>query len=63
MTKKAKQLKITLVKSGIGRPEKQKNTLIGLGLTKVNRTVIREDTPSIRGMANKVSHMVTVEAI
>ncbi len=63
MTKNTKQLKITLVKSGIGRPERQKNTLIGLGLTKVNRTVIRDDTPSNRGMVNKVSHLVLVEAI
>lgn len=63
MTKNAKQLKITLVKSGIGRPERQKNTLVGLGLTKVNRTVIRDDTPSNRGMVNKVSHLVLVEAI
>lgn len=63
MTKKAKQLKITLVKSGIGRPERQKNTLVGLGLTKVNRTVVRDDTPSNRGMVNKVSHLVLVEAI
>lgn len=63
MAGKAKQLKITLVKSGIGRPDRQKKTLIGLGLTKVNRTVVRDDTPSNRGMANKVSHLVTVEAI
>lgn len=63
MTKNGKQLKITLVKSGIGRPERQKNTLVGLGLTKVNRTVIRDDTPSNRGMVNKVSHLVLVEAI
>ena len=58
-----KKMKITLVKSGIGRPEKQKNTLIGLGLTKLHRTVEREDTPCIRGMVNKVSHLVLVEAI
>ncbi|MEK7851178.1 MAG: 50S ribosomal protein L30 [Deltaproteobacteria bacterium] len=63
MAEKAKQLKITLVKSGIGRPDRQKKTLIGLGLTKVNRTVVRDDTPSNRGMVNKVSHLVTVEAI
>lgn len=63
MAKKAKQLKITLIKSGIGRPDRQKKTLIGLGLTKVNRTVLRDDTPSNRGMVNKVSHLVTVEAI
>lgn len=63
MPEKAKQLKITLIKSGIGRPDRQKKTLIGLGLTKVNRTVVRDDTPSNRGMVNKVSHLVTVEAI
>lgn len=63
MAGKAKQLRITLIKSGIGRPDRQKKTLIGLGLTKVNRTVVRDDTPSNRGMANKVSHLVTVEAI
>ncbi len=63
MAKTTKQLKITLIKSGIGRPERQKNTLIGLGLTKVNRTVVREDTPSNRGMVNKISHLVTVESV
>ncbi len=63
MAEKLKQLKITLIRSGIGRPDRQKKTLIGLGLTKVNRTVLRDDTPSNRGMVNKVSHLVTVEAI
>jgi large subunit ribosomal protein L30 len=57
----SKQLKITLVKSGIARPGKHKVVLIGLGLKKLNRSVIREDTPQIRGMINKVSHLVKVE--
>jgi len=54
-------LKITLVKSMIGKPEKHRNVLRGMGLTKLNRTVKLIDTPSIRGMINKVSHMVKVE--
>ncbi len=56
-----KKLKITLVKSAIARPGKHKLVLTGLGLRKLNHSVIREDTPQIRGMINKVSHMVTVE--
>lgn len=63
MAKKAKKIKVTLIKSGIGRPERQKQTLVGLGLTKLNRAVERNDTPSVRGMVNKVSHLVTVEEI
>ena len=54
-------LKITLVKSMIGRPEKHRKVLRGMGLTKINRTVELEDTPSIRGMVNVVSHLVKVE--
>lgn len=57
----AKKIKITLVKSGIARPGKHKAILIGLGLKKLNKTVIRLDTPEIRGMVNKVSHLVQVE--
>ena len=57
----AKKIKITLVKSGIARPGKHKAILIGLGLKKLNKTVIRQDTPEIRGMVNKVSHLVRVE--
>lgn len=64
MTKsEAKQLKITLVKSGIARPGKHKVVLIGLGLRKLNHSVVRQDTPEIRGMINKVSHLIQVEAI
>ena len=54
-------LKVTLKKSMIGRPEKQRQVLRGMGLTKLNRTVELKDTPAIRGMVNAVSHMVDVE--
>lgn len=53
-----KQLKITLVKSYIGRPEAQRKVLRGMGLGKVNRTVLLNDTPEIRGMIRKVGHLV-----
>ena len=54
-------LKITLVKSMIGRPPKHRSVLRGMGLTKMNKTVELEDTPSIRGMINAVSHLVKAE--
>ena len=54
-------INVTLVKSMIGRPEKQKKILRGMGLTKLNRTVALVDTPSTRGMINKVSHLVKAE--
>jgi len=57
----ADKLKITLVKSMIGRPEKHRRVLRGMGFRKMNRTVQLEDTPSIRGMINAVSHLVKVE--
>ena len=56
-----KKVKITLVKSGIARPGKHKAVLIGLGLRKLNHAVVRLDTPELRGMINKVSHLVQVE--
>jgi len=56
-----KKLKITLVKSYIGRPQKQRQILRGMGLEKLNRTVLLKDTPEIRGMINKVSHLVSME--
>ncbi len=55
------KIKITLVKSMNGRPEKHRKVLRGMGLTKMNKTVELEDTPSIRGMVNKVTHLVKVE--
>lgn len=57
----AKKIKITLIKSGIARPGKHKAVLIGLGLKKLNHSVVRVDTPQIRGMINKISHLITVE--
>jgi large subunit ribosomal protein L30 len=51
---------VVLRKSGIGYNIKQKRTLIGLGLTKINKTRTLKDTPAIRGMINKVSHLVEV---
>lgn len=52
---------ITLVKSGIGSTERINATLTGLGLTKMNKTVTRKNTPEIRGMVRKVSHLVRIE--
>ena len=57
----AEKLKITLVKSMIGRPEKHRKVLRGMGLTKLNKTVILENTPAIRGMVGAVSHLVKAE--
>ncbi|MEL7570212.1 MAG: 50S ribosomal protein L30 [Eubacteriaceae bacterium] len=59
----AKQLKITLVKSKIGRKDNQLANLKALGLSKVGKTVIKEDSPEIRGMIEKVSFMLEVEEI
>ena len=56
-----KTLKVTQTGSPIGRPDKQKATLIGLGLNKMGKTVVLEDTPSIRGMIRKIPHLVKVE--
>ncbi len=56
-----KVLKITKVKSVIGRPEKQRKIMKGMGLTKLNKTVTLSDTPQVRGMINKVIHLVSVE--
>lgn len=56
----AEKLEITLVKSMIGRPEKHRKILQGLGLTKVRKTVVISDTPANRGMADKVCHLVKV---
>jgi large subunit ribosomal protein L30 len=58
-----KKIKITQIKSGIDRSERQKQTLIALGLRKVNATKEVEATPQILGMVNKVSHLVKVEEL
>jgi len=54
-------LRIKLVKSMIGRPEKHRKVLRGMGLNKLNQTVELENTPSVRGMVQKVSHLVVAE--
>jgi large subunit ribosomal protein L30 len=54
-------LKITLIKSMIGKPEKQRQILRGMGLTRLNKTVELADTPSIRGMVSHVCHLVKAE--
>jgi large subunit ribosomal protein L30 len=59
----AGMLKITLVKSMIGRPEKHRKVLRGLGLTKVNRTVELQDTASIRGMVNRTVELQDTASI
>ncbi|MFV0503255.1 MAG: 50S ribosomal protein L30 [Lachnospirales bacterium] len=57
----ANELKITLVKSTIGAKPKQKKVVQALGLRKTNSSVIQKDNPAIRGMVDKVSHLVKVE--
>ena len=57
----ALKLKVTLVRSGINRPQDQKDTIKGLGLTRLNKSVTLNDTAPIRGMIRKVSHLVKVE--
>jgi large subunit ribosomal protein L30 len=57
----AKEIKVTLKKSGIGRPKYFTRVLHGLGLKRLHKTVLLQDTPEIRGMINKVCHMVSVE--
>lgn len=57
----ADELKITLIKSHIGRPEKHRLVLLGMGLNKLNKTVTLKDTLSVRGMVKKVEHLVRVE--
>ncbi len=54
-------IKVTQIRSGIGRPKNQRLTLRGLGLTRMNKTVLVENTAPIRGMIRKVQHLVKVE--
>ncbi|MCO4321851.1 50S ribosomal protein L30 [Aliidiomarina quisquiliarum] len=56
-----KTIKVTQIKSGIGRLPKHRATLVGLGLRRINHTVELVDTPSVRGMINRVNYMVKVE--
>ena len=57
----AETITFTLVKSGIGSTKKIQANLTGLGLTKMNKTVTRKDTPETRGMLAKVEHLVRIE--
>ena len=57
------QIKVTQVRSVIGRPEDQKDTVRRLGLRRMHHTVIKEDRPDIRGMIAKVAHLVSVENV
>ncbi|MFO1113799.1 MAG: 50S ribosomal protein L30 [Rhodospirillales bacterium] len=59
----AGRVRVTQVKSPIARRHDQRETLIGLGLNKLHRTRELENTPSVRGMINKVRHLVRVEEI
>ena len=58
---KIKNIRITQIKSGIGYRKKAKNTLKALGLRKLNQTIEKKDTTSIRGMINKISYLLKVE--
>ena len=57
----AKKIKITLVKSIIGQKPEKKATVRSLGLKKLNSSVVKEDSPAVRGMASAVAHLVKVE--
>lgn len=59
----AETITFTLVKSGIGSTQKVRATLTGLGLTKMNKTITRKDTPELRGMLGKVQHLVRIEEV
>ena len=56
-----RKIEVTLKRSGIGRPRRQRETLRGLGLTRLHQTVILVDTPATRGMLSKVLHLVDVK--
>jgi large subunit ribosomal protein L30 len=57
------ELRLTLVRSVIGYPQRQRETVRGLGLRKINSQVVRPNRPEIRGMIAKVSHLVKVEVV
>ncbi len=57
------KLRITLTRSAIGSPQDQKDTARALGLTKLNRTVVRPDSAAVRGMVAKIRHLVRAEEI
>ncbi|MDO5597473.1 MULTISPECIES: 50S ribosomal protein L30 [Acidaminococcus] len=57
------QVKVTLTRSLIGYPKDQRATVKALGLTKIRSSVVKEDSPTLRGMLHKVAHMVKVEDV
>jgi large subunit ribosomal protein L30 len=57
------KIKVTLIRSLIGRPEKQRRVVKSLGLRKLNSSVIHDDTDSIRGMVRAINHLVNVEKV
>ncbi len=59
----ATKIRVTQIRSGIGRPQRQRETLRGLGLRRLHHTVELKDTPAIRGMVTKVQHLVEVEVL
>ena len=63
MAKKAKKLRITQVRSGIGRQSTHRRTLRALGIKRHQHSVVHEDTPAIRGMINQISFLVDVEEV
>ena len=62
-TSESKIVRVTLVKSPIGYSKRQKGTVRALGLRRMNQTVEHVDSPTLRGMLNKVSHLVVVEEV
>jgi large subunit ribosomal protein L30 len=57
------KLRVIQIKSGIGRPEKQRATLRGLGLRKIRQERLLDDTPAIRGMITSIKHLVSYEVV
>ena len=60
MAKKSKQIQVTLVRSPIGAQPSHRECVRGLGLKRMHQSVVLEDTPSVRGMVNKIHYMVQV---
>lgn len=62
-TPELKKIAVKQVRSGIGRPQKHRRTLEALGIKRHQQTVVHDDTPAIRGMIEKVSHLVQVTEV
>ncbi len=62
-SKSSTRVRVTQIGSPIGRPAEQRATLVGLGLNKMHRSRVLEDTPSVRGMIDKISHLVRAETV